>query len=110
VAHNIVIKGLASTGDAAVDAVRAFDKACSGQAAGNPETSRFQSSRGSHNLDTPPTSATRLAGNFPNSDKCRPAYTSPGLHRGCSCNRTARTMPAGSWPFGGTHRMSCLRA
>jgi len=74
------------------------------------ETSRLQSGRGTHNPDTPLTSATGLAGNFPNSGKCRPACTSPGLHRGCSCNRTARTMPAGSWPFGGTHRMSCLRA
>ena len=86
---------------------REFVRGTSGRTSG---TSRFQSGRGTHNLDTPLTSATGLAGSFRNSDKCRPACTSPGLHQGCSCNRTARTMPAGSWPFGGTHRMSCLRA
>ena len=62
------------------------------------------------NRATTLTSTTELAGNCRCPGKYRPACTSPGLRPEYSRNRTARTKPAGSWPFAGTYRMSCLRA
>jgi len=62
------------------------------------------------NRATTLTGTTELAGNCRCPGKYRPACTSPGLRPEYSRNRTARTRPAGFWPFAGTYRMSCLRA